>query len=717
MYNDPIIYGKESMEGIIGIEVLDDKAEILLQDGTSHIVPNYYWIVTNQAIPGWTRLQGNLHYKWGKRFDTLVKFYTTKQALKAKSIDFYAIGDEKESFMVKYGYTYYKGLHPKDISVLSFDIETTGLDHGDDSKILLISNTFRNNGVVTKKLFAYDEHETQGAMLKAWCDWVREVDPSIMLGHNIYSFDLPYMNYIAKREDLTLDLGRNGSPTKFFNYNSEKRVDGSRTQSYNKVRVYGREIIDTMFLAINYDAATKKYESYGLKKIIAQEGLEATDRTFYDAGQIRFNYIHPDEWAKIKAYCSDDSDDSLKLFDLMSTSYFYLTQSVPKSFQAMVESATGAQLNSMMMRAYIQEGHSIPKATEVYPFEGAISIGNPGIYRNAFKVDVSSLYPSIMIQYEIYDHVKDPKGYMFRMVKTFTAERLKNKKLAEETGNKYYDALQNAQKILINSMYGFMGAPGLLFNSPTNAALVTKYGREILQKSLAWASEKGFTIVNADTDSITISNNNEPIEEETRKELLAELNSLYPEKIRFADDGYYLSVIVLKAKNYILYGWDKKKQKNVIKTKGSALKDAKSEKALKDFMNDIIKSMIENTNHYDEIYNKYVKEILNVTDITRWASKKTISKKVLTSERTNESKIRDALADTEFSEGDKVYCYFKSDSSLGLVEKFDGDYDKTKLLEKLYKKALTFENIIPKDTFINYKLKRNQKLLEEFYER
>lgn len=707
MYKDRVIYGKNSLEKVVGIEIVDDKAEIFLQDGSSDIVDNSYWILSNESHgQGWSRLEGNLHYKWGKKYNKAGQYFSAKKVAKGKGADIFTVSDEKEAFMIKNGYTYYKGLTPKDISALSFDIETTGLNHDEESKILLISNTFRSNGVVTKKLFAYDEYDNQGAMLLDWAAWVCEMDPSIILGHNIYTFDLPYMHYIAEKEGIELLLGRNGSPIKFFEYESQKRVDGSRSQAYHKVRVYGREVVDTMFLAINYDVG-KKYESYGLKKIIAQEKLESENRTFYDAGKIRFNYTNPVEWALIKAYCNDDSDDGLALFDLMSPSFFYLAQSIPKAFQAIVESASGSQINSMMVRAYMQDGHSIPKTSGTVDFEGAISMGNPGVYRNCFKVDVASLYPSIMIQHKIYDKWKDPKAYMAQIVQTFTTERLKNKKLAKETGIKHYDDMQNAQKIVINSMYGFMGAAGLAFNSPANAALVTKIGREVLQGALDWAANKAYAIVNADTDSITFTDNGTPIDEAKRKELLADLNSNYPEKIRFEDDGYYETIIVLKAKNYVLY--DGKK----IKTKGSALKDAKKEPALKEFLFNVIESIIRGEDRVVEIYQTYVKEAAQIQDIKRWASKKTISAKVMTSDRANETKILDAVSGTEFSEGDRIYVYYKSDDSLGLVEKFDGDYNKDKLIEKVFKTAQTFANIIPKEVFVNYKLKKNKKALEE----
>jgi DNA polymerase, archaea type len=491
-----LLNGKNDLKNIVSIEIINDKAEIFLQteSGETEVVfdDNEYWILSNKFHDDhWSKLKGDLYYKYGKKFNQASEFYKAKAQLKARDADIYSITDPKEAFMVRNGYTYHKDLHPKDITILSFDIETTGLYHNDDSKVLIISNTFRKNGAVTRKLFTYDEYKNDGEMINDWCNWIQEMDPSIICGHNIYSYDLPYLHFVASRYGNDLELGRNGSPVNFFNYQSMKRIDGSREQAYNKVRIYGREIIDTMFLAINYDIG-KKYESYALKKIIAHEKLEVENRQFYDAGTIKDNYLILKEWEKIKQYALHDADDSLALFDLMSPAFFYLAQNVPKSFQGIIESASGAQINSMMVRSYIQEGHSIPKASPIEKFQGAISWGGPGIYRNVIKWDVASLYPSIMIHYNIYDKVKDPLGNMSTILKVFTDERLKNKKLAKETGIKYYDDMQAAQKIMINSFFGFMGAAGLCFNYIEGAALVTKYGREILNTAIKWSTDKEY---------------------------------------------------------------------------------------------------------------------------------------------------------------------------------------------------------------------------------
>lgn len=703
--NNHLIYGKSGLERIVGFEVHDDYADVFIQDHDGqvllHQVPNRFWLLANEKLDSnFVKLKGELHYSWGRQFFDRNEFMKWKGIYRNK--DTYSIYNAEESLMIKDGYSFYQGLKHNEISVLSFDIESNGVELNQDSQVVLISNTFRNHsGEVERKLFSYDEYETQQDMIAEWAKWVCEKDPSIICGHNIFGFDLPYLTHCYGSEIV---LGRDGSSLEFDNYESKFRKDGSQFYHYKKVYCYGRTLCDTMFLSIKYDVA-RKYESYGLKAIIKYEGLERTDRQFYDASKIRDNYTNPEEMAKIKAYAEHDADDALALYDLMIPSYFYMAQSIPKTFQEVLLGATGSQINSMMCRAYLQEGHSLPKADEAVEYEGAISEGNPGVYRNVHKVDVASLYPSIMIEYEVYDEDKDPKAYFLTLVKTFTELRLEYKKLAKES--KYYDDLQGAFKILINSCYGFLGTSGLAFNCPQGAAFITNKGRDILTQSINWAKDKGFTIVNCDTDSISYTDPRGSLQDgDVRKSLLADLNSGYPARIRFEDDGFYHTVIVFRAKNYAM--WDGKK----LKTKGSALKDAKKEEALKRMQQEIIWSIVENKTNEElvEIYNKYIRKVrdgISKEEIKAWCSKKTLTEKIWSSERTNETKVKDAVAGTEYKESDKIWTYFKPDGSLGLMENYNFDYDRPKMLEKVFKSMNIFENVLPEDLFINYKLKKN----------
>lgn len=703
MYN-PLIFGKNQIERIVSCEINNDTTKIFIEekDGSvrSEIKPNKYWILAPLQLDSqFHKLEGNLYYKFIKFYNSREDFLADRKTYNRK--DIYCIYDEKEAAMVAFGFTYFKNTKLNEVSVLSFDIESTSLEHTNDAKVLLISNTFRRNGVTIRKMFCYDDYDTEAGLFDAWCEWVREVNPSVMLGHNILGYDLPYINFCAEQAGTTLKLGRDNSDIRFDSWDSKFRKDASQFYAYRKSYIYGREIIDTMFLAIKFDFA-RKYESYRLKAIIAHEKLEVQNRQHYDAENIRYRYKDPVEWTKIKKYAEHDADDALALYDLMIPAYFYLTPSIPKSFQQIINSASGSQINSFLVRSYLQNFHSVPKTTEGNAFEGAISLGNPGVYKNVYKVDVASLYPSIMLQYQIYDKYKDPKAHFYQMVDYFTQERLANKKKAKETGDRYYKDLEQAQKIIINSAYGMMGAPGLNFNSPYNAALITRRGREVLQKSIDWANENNFTLVNADTDSISFCKaTQDDISEEDREAILEKINSMYPEKIRFEDDGFYKTVVVVKAKNYVL-----EDDKGAVKIKGSALKATTKEKKLQQFLKQNFDLLLKGQKHEVlNLYHQYVKEIYNLTSIEGWASKKTITESVMNPERTNEQKVLDALEGSEFQEGDKIYVYFAKDGSLKLQQNWQNDHDPEKLVSKLYKTLEVLETVINMEEIPKYHLK------------
>lgn len=708
---DPLIFGKDQTEGVVAVEIVDRTVVMYLNDGSTKELDNYYWLLA--PVPydrKFRRLEGNLHYRYIRTCKDIAEFAKIRGKYLKK--DIYTVFDPQEAAMILHGVTLFKGLKVSDVSVLSFDIETTGITHNENSKVLLITNTYRDeSGKVTKRHFRVDNYDDYDVdMIKDWCKWVQEINPTIINGHNIIGYDLPYLSYCAKRAGYELELGRDCSPIKYNKRHSKFRVDGAQTWEYFKARIHGRQIIDGMFLAVKYDFG-RKYPSWGLKPIAEFEGLVKEDRQFYDASKIRDNWHDLEEREKIVSYGIDDSDDSLALYDLMISSYFYYTQSIPKSFQSVNNSATGSQINAFLVRSYLQDLHSIPKAEERRSYGGGISFGNPGVWKNVNKVDVASLYPSIMITYEVYDKEKDPDGKFLQMVKYFTKQRLENKQKAKETNDPYYKAVEQAQKIVINSAYGMMGTPGLNFNSFDNADFVTTKGREILTKGMEWVESNDYKVVNVDTDSFSYTTGKRLTDEEFNSHIV-EINKLFDDGIIWEDDGRYKAVLVVKAKNYALLSYSKKDK---VKIKGSALKATMKEKALVELNRNTIDLLLNGKkDRVFDLYNIYCGEVVQDSiDISRWASKKTVTHNVLHPERPNEQKILDAIGDRKVQEGDKIRVYFISDGSIKIDEDYSNDHSKDRLLGKIYKTMKVFQTVIDIDMLPDYSLKRNLDLKDK----
>lgn len=719
--NNALIFGKNDEQNIVNLTLKNEKLFIYKEKAgvvTEEIVPYSPWVLTNKkARPYSERLKGEQYWCW--MTTTTCDKFAALQGTWNRSL--WMPRSIEECATLAEGFTLFKGMKTTDVSILSFDIEGSGLVMDETSAVYVISNTLRKNSQVTKKLFTIDNYlhdyisyeDAMESMIYAWCEWVREVDPSIICGHNIFSYDLPYLRHVYGQDLL---LGRDGSALVFDQNVAKVRKDGTQSYDYHNARITGRELVDTFFLSMKWDQATRELPSYGLKAIIKALGLEKEGRVFVDASKTREYYMnrieHPEMWNKLCAYSLDDSEDALTLFDKMIPAYFYLTQSVPKSLQQMINEATGSQLDSLMIRSYLQDGYSQPRTSGKVEFEGAISMGVPGIYDWVFKADVASLYPSIMLEYNIHDKRKDPGNHMIEMLRYFRTERLKHKKQAK-TGDKYAEGMSEALKVAINSLYGFMGAGYLLYNFPEGASAVTRHGRDILLKAVQWATGhtlnkvvkkvknagtedeenkyewilgekvcegKGFKLVNTDTDSFSATTG-KPIDKAQFTEILKELNSIYPSLISWEDDSIYEKVCVFKAKNYVLVKSEEYQPNTAfadrVKTKGSSLTDQKKEPALIEMLQLMINSILANR-MYDlpQIYDGFMREAVNIQNINRWAKKMTVTKSILKPKRANEQKPLDAINETirkgvieKINEGDKVWLYTTVDGQVQKKEK------------------------------------------------
>src|SRR5690606_8637278 len=112
-----------------------------------------------------------------------------------------------------------------------------------------------------------------------------------------------------------------------------------------------------------------------------------------------------------------------------------------------------------------------------------------------------------------------------------------------------YQARQTNLKILINSLYGYLGFAGARFGDGELAAEVTRRGRELLQTLIDAFTVEGCTILEADTDGIYLASE---AYFDRPDELLAKVSGVLPKGIDLEHDGRYVAMFCYKSKNYAL---------------------------------------------------------------------------------------------------------------------------------------------------------------------
>ena len=208
---------------------------------------------------------------------------------------------------------------------------------------------------------------TEAELLHALNEAIRQHDPDVITGHNIFRFDLDYIGKRAQRLGILLNWGRNGSPA-HVSPNARWSL-AERVIDYPRWDVYGRHIIDTYFLVLLYDIGTRSLESHGLKQVARHFGIAAENRTYIDGNAIAESF-HSDPELLFR-YNLDDVRETLALFRIVAYPWFLQTRIFPFLFQACPLRGNATRINALFLREYLHRGHAIPaRASVVSGFEG-----------------------------------------------------------------------------------------------------------------------------------------------------------------------------------------------------------------------------------------------------------------------------------------------------------------------------------------------------------
>jgi DNA polymerase elongation subunit (family B) len=511
------------------------------------------------------------------------------------------IADPVTQYLMQSGRTLFKELAFGDLHRLQLDIETyTSPGHrfsnsarpGDRIILVALSDSTGWEHVIDGRKL------TEQKMLEDLVRHVRDRDPDVIEGHNIFNFDLPYILARCALHGVTPSLGRDGSVPRSF----ESRTSfAEHPFEYTASEIAGRHIIDTLLLVQSYDAVRRNMESYGLKYAAKYFGLSPADRTYVPGEKI--SWYWDNEPATLVAYALDDVRETAALSAHLSGSAFYLAQMLPYGYGTVARMGAAAKIESLLVREYLRQKHALPRAREGAQTTGGYTdIFLTGVLGPVVHADVESLYPSIMLTNAIAPGTDD-LGIFLGLLKELTSMRLETKRAMQQTEESVersrLDAMQSSFKILINSFYGYLGYNRALFNDHARADEVTKTGQRILRTMIAEIRAGGGKVVEVDTDGIFFV---PPVGVDTGDQesvFVSVLSSKLPEGITVAMDGRYRKILSYKKKNYALLEYD-----NKVRIKGSSLVSRSMEQFGRTFVHHCIDFILHGD--FDGLHRLYV---------------------------------------------------------------------------------------------------------------
>ena len=380
---------------------------------------------------------------------------------------------------------------------------------------------------------------------------------SVITGWNVQLFDIPY---IARRIDRILGAkaAKSLSPWKLIS-SREIYIKGRRQIAYD---LPGISTLDYLELYRKFTYTNQ--ESYRLDHICMVElGARKLDHSEYDT----FKEFYEKDWQKFIDYnihdvrLVDQLDDKMKLLDLAFTMAYDAKVNYEDVFSQvrMWDNYIYCELNKRKI--------AIPpkrEATKDAKYAGAyVKEPKPGRYDWVVNFDLNSLYPHLIMQYNISPETlrearhpnasvegilnkkveidgefavcangaqyrKDIQGFLPLMMQKMYDSRVIFKKRMIDAKKKYEKTpttdlvkeiarcnnIQMAKKISLNSAYGAIGNEHFRYYRLANAEAITLSG----QVSIRWIenkmngylnrllqTEKTDYVIASDTDSISVS--------------------------------------------------------------------------------------------------------------------------------------------------------------------------------------------------------------------
>jgi DNA polymerase I len=472
---------------------------------------------------------------------------------------YYQVGPV-EQYLMQTGRVYFLGLKFEDLHRLQFDLETTSLDPH-RGRIFLIA--VRDNRGFAMTLEA-PRPDDEAEMITKLCQIVRDRDPDTVENHNLFLFDLQFLEYRAQVLGVPLRLGRDGGPER-LERREETLAIGPEARRRVRYSVAGRELIDTLDAVRRYDFVVRDLPSHGLKDVARYFNIATPDRVYLEGASIFETYQRDPDL--VRRYSLDDVQEVDGLARRLLGASFALAGMAPRRYER-VASAGPAMgiLEPMLVRAYLRTGIALPRqGTDQDPAYGpheggAVYLFATGIAEHVVKADVASLYPSLMRSFQI-GPACDRLGVLLGILDRLIDLRLAHKAVARsaDPGSleaNMHDATQAAMKILINAAYGYMGAGSMALFADMHAAdEVTRRGREVLAQVLAALREKGMALIEADTDGVYFAVPASWTEEQERQ-LVAGIGAELPAGIRLEYEGRYRAMFSHEIKNYALLTYD-----------------------------------------------------------------------------------------------------------------------------------------------------------------
>ncbi|KAL6498062.1 DNA polymerase delta catalytic subunit [Orobanche gracilis] len=422
--------------------------------------------------------------------------------------------------------------------------------------------------------------DTEKEFFLAWRDFIREVDPDIIIGYNICKFDLPYL--IQRAEILGIAefpiLGRMRH-TRVHVRDAKFSSRQLGTRESKEVAIEGRVQFD-LLQAVQRDY---KLSSYSLNSVSAHFLNEQKEDVHHSIISDLQNG-NPETRRRLAVYCLKDAYLPQRLLDKLMFVYNYVEMArvtgVPISF--LLSRGQAIKVLSQLLRKSKQKNLVLPNVKQAGSEQGSYE-GATVTPEDARKLNLPPECVNKTPSGEIFVKSNLQKGILPEILEELLAARRRAKADLKEAKDPLekavLDGRQLALKISANSVYGFTGATIGQLPCLEISSSVTSYGRQMIEDTKKLVEDK-FTvlrgyehnaeIIYGDTDSVMVQFGVSSVEAAMNlgREAADYISGTFIKPIKLEFEKVYYPYLLISKKRYAGLYWTNPKKFDKMDTKG-----------------------------------------------------------------------------------------------------------------------------------------------------
>ncbi|PIU22008.1 MAG: hypothetical protein COT14_03355 [Candidatus Diapherotrites archaeon CG08_land_8_20_14_0_20_30_16] len=463
-------------------------------------------------------------------------------------------------------------IEPK-LKKIAFDIETLGKSTDPKKEAIVLLSLYSKNPefkkvigykMPNKDIDYYTQVKGEKELLQEFSNTIKKFDPDLIYTYNGDNFDFPFIKERCKKHDLSEEFNALFGAT--ITKGNAQETDLKNFQHIDVYKVVRSLSMKGSLNLFKLDLDTVYNYLYGKHKVdIHYSEMEK----YYNSLELLGKFIE---------YNLVDSMACYEIGENFLEQFVALSQVTGKTLQDITRTSSSAIVESLIMHRAINEDKIIPAipvgatvdSRREKRFKGAF-VKEPilGLHENIAIVDFQSLYPSVVITYNISPETinektkniftdkdnnifsQDISATIPKMLKDVFEQRnaIKKKMKSVQKESLEYKTLfayQWSFKTVLNSTYGYMGyARARWYNFNCGQSIATT-SREHTMKIISEAEKFGFDVIAGDTDSCFLKykkDKNEVLD------FLDKINKKLPGIMKLSLDGFYKRGLFVQKKS------------------------------------------------------------------------------------------------------------------------------------------------------------------------